>query len=90
MIQILDSTCPKQAVSIIRELLGSSRSYDSISSTCSRSVGELRRAFEFGKKFGLQNYDIPMYHSDGEGDISDDSDGSTTSDFILQQLTANW
>ena len=76
-----------QTANIIRELLGSSRSYDSISSTCSSSVGELKRAFEFGKKFGLQNYDIPMYHSDGENDnISDDSDDSTTSDPILRQL----
>ena len=76
-----------QTANIIREFLGSSRSYDSISSTCSSSVGELRRAFEFGKKFGLQNYDIPMYHSDGEDDdISDNSDDSTTSDPILRQL----
>jgi len=63
-----------QAASIIREMLGTSKSYDSVSSTCSSSVGELKRAFEFGKKYGLQTYDIPSFDLPQNGLEEDESE----------------
>lgn len=57
----------QHAATVIKELLANPpRSYDSVSSTCSSSVGELRRAFEFGKKYGLQDYNVPPYVLDSE------------------------
>ena len=35
------------------------RSYDSVSSTCSSTRGELVRAYEFGRKYKLQEYYVP-------------------------------
>lgn len=35
------------------------RSYDSVSSTCSSTRGELVRAYEFGRKYKLQEYHVP-------------------------------
>ena len=36
------------------------RSYDSVSSTCSSTRGELVRAYEFGRKYKLQEYYVPQ------------------------------
>ncbi|XP_065056612.1 cell adhesion molecule DSCAM-like [Rhopilema esculentum] len=36
------------------------RSYDSVSSTCSSTRGELVRAYEFGRKYRLQEYIVPQ------------------------------
>eukprot|EP00111_Clytia_hemisphaerica_P024641 TCONS_00072631-protein len=59
-------------VAIVRDALQkATRSFDSVSSTCSSSVGELRRAFEFGKKYGLQNYgEIPNYLQESMDDLT--------------------
>ena len=59
-------------VAIVRDALQkATRSFDSVSSTCSSSVGELRRAFEFGKKYGLQNYgEIPHYLHESMDDLT--------------------
>ena len=51
-------TSPKVALTVKDYLENTACSYESISSTCSSSVGELKRAYEFGKKFGLQ--DLPL------------------------------
>eukprot|EP00794_Sanderia_malayensis_P011383 gene11383-12569_t len=39
----------------------STRSYDSVSSTCSSSKGELVKAYEFGRKYRLQEYYVPPF-----------------------------
>ena len=59
-------------VALVRDALQkATRSFDSVSSTCSSSVGELRRAFEFGKKYGLQNYgEIPDYLQESMDDLT--------------------
>ena len=71
-------------VAIVREALQkATRSFDSVSSTCSSSVGELRRAFEFGKKYGLQHYgEIPDYLEESVDDLTlaDDDDGENDDD----------
>jgi len=62
-------------VAIVRDALQkATRSFDSVSSTCSSSVGELRRAFDFGKKHGLQNYDIPVHLQESMDDLTVNSD----------------
>ena len=68
--QPLEHQFSKETVAMIKEMIGrrGARSYDSISSTCSSSVGELKRAYEFGKKYGLQEYPIPAYLVDTTGD----------------------
>ena len=81
-------------VAIVRDALQkATRSFDSVSSTCSSSVGELRRAFEFGKKYGLQQYgEIPDYLQESmddltvAGDNDDDDEGvNAFQDFLDQE-----
>ena len=81
-------------VAIVRDALQkATRSFDSVSSTCSSSVGELRRAFEFGKKYGLQQYgEIPDYLQESMDDLTvardndDDDEGvNAFQDFLDQE-----
>ena len=77
-------------VAIVRDALQkATRSFDSVSSTCSSSVGELRRAFEFGKKYGLQQYgEIPDYLQESMDDLTvadDDDDVNAFHDFLDQE-----
>lgn len=71
-------------VAIVRDSLrDATRSYDSISSTCSSSVGELRRAFEFGRKYGLQQpSDLPQYLQDSMDDLTVEDLSDDDSEFL--------
>ncbi|XP_012558399.1 cell adhesion molecule DSCAML1 isoform X1 [Hydra vulgaris] len=48
-------TSPKVALAIKEYLEYTDYSYESISSSCSSSVSELKRAYDFGKKYGVQD-----------------------------------
>jgi len=74
----------KEACMFIKEMVTGrgACSYDSLSSNCSSSLGELKRAYEFGKKWGLQDYQLPAYLADCEEkyQTTSSSSGKSTMD----------